>query len=362
MTITKLDALICLAAGFSQKQLIKKAQSLGLKVVAIDKDPHAICAEISDEFICESTYDAVSIIDKLENLSHLYNWKGILNRSAGLPVITASKIAFHFNLDGVPIETANAIVNKDILRGKCLEFGIPSPRYHAIDNLSELNRELVHFPIVMKPGLSLVGKSGITVLNKIDQVESAFEYAKDNSINGKVIIEDYLSGSDFTLISFVSKGRLFPIIALDEINDESIDGKIKSCGYKTHDPGLGKDFKLQAQKISQELIEAFNIYSSPFMSCFRANEDGELKLIEIHLDLGGDLLIEQLFPNALNFDYSETAVKMATGQSHFNYDLTITPTAIFYDSGTKLLNRRGFKLITGRNNSELKNKIQDLEI
>ena len=107
------DAVICLAAGKAQEQLIIKAKSLGHVVIAIDRNPKSLGFKYADMAICQSTHDAEVVINELEKLEDRYRWIGILNRSSGPPVITAAKISKYFNLPGVPIESARNLVNKD---------------------------------------------------------------------------------------------------------------------------------------------------------------------------------------------------------------------------------------------------------
>ena len=60
------------------------------------------------------------------------------------------------------------------------------------------------------------------------------------------------------------------------------------------------------KKLFQNLIER-----SAFMISFRSDSKNDLKLMEVHLDLGGDLMIEAFYPKALPFDFLKLAVELA---------------------------------------------------
>ena len=158
------NAVICLAAGKSQEQIIIKAKNLGYVVVAVDKNPNALSFRYADIKICQSTYDADAIIKELSLLESVYQWVGILNRSSGPPVVTAAKLCKHFNIPGVSIDSAQTLVNKDKMRAACLKYNFPSPKYkiYDIDKCNAVDSN--EFPVVVKPALSLVGKSGISVV------------------------------------------------------------------------------------------------------------------------------------------------------------------------------------------------------
>jgi len=350
------DAIICLAAGKSQEQIIVKAKSLGYIVVAIDQNREAPGFKYADIKIYQSTYNANAIIKELKLLKSKFRWVGVLNRSSGPPVITAAKICKYFNIPGVPIESAQNLVNKDELRESCLKYGIPSPTYkiYSIDE-----REIVFcnkFPIVVKPALSLVGKSGISVVRSKEELNKSIDYAIGNTVNGKIIVEEFLEGPDISLVSFVTDGKLCSLCLLDEINKEKGDGIIVGRGFKTHSKDEN-DWMLQVQKISTEIISNFKIERSPFMVSFRANSNNVLKLMEVHLDLGGDLLIEELYPKVFPFDFLELAIKMAFGKIKCPDNFNIKPTAIYYNEGDGLLTNRGYSVFSANSYQLLEEKI-----
>ena len=355
------SAIICLAAGKLQEQVIIKAKNLGFIVVAIDKNKKAPGFKHADLKICQSTYDANRIIKELESLQNKFRWVGVLNRSAGPPVITAAKICKHFNIPGVPIESAQILVNKDRLRKACLEHDIPSPKYRVydIDKCDAVDSD--ELPVVVKPALSLIGKSGISIVRTKEELSRSIEYAIDNTINEKIVIEEYLEGPDLSLVSFVKDGKLCPISLLDEINAEKEGGIIVGKGFKIHSPDKN-NWVLQAHDIAKKIISTFSIKRSAFMVSFRSDSKNNLRLMEIHLDLGGDLLIEEIYPKAFPFDFLELAVCMATGNIKLPNNFKIKPTAIFYDEGDDLLTERGYTVFTADSNKSLEEKILEARV
>ena len=163
------DALICLAAGESQVPIILAAKKLNYIVVAIDFNPKAVGFKFTDHNIICSTHDAAAVIKSLDILNDEYNWIGILNRSSGPAVITAAKISEHFNISGVPVMSAEILLNKDAMRDACSKFEFPTPTYKLLKRNEITSFKVDDYPIVVKPVLSIVGKSGISVVrNKID--------------------------------------------------------------------------------------------------------------------------------------------------------------------------------------------------
>lgn len=353
------DMIICLGAGKSQEMVITTAKGLGYTVVAVDKNPLAPGFKIADIAINKSTYDASAIIQYLNLLEGQYRCAGVINRSSGPPVVVAAKLSERFNIPGVPVNSANTIVNKNLLRQACLRYGIPHPKFYTRPVTEVGHTEELQFPIIVKPGLSLVGKSGITVVRSHANMDAAIKHAVGNTINGEIIFEEYLTGSDIALVSFVQNKKIYPICFLKELNSESDDGTISGCGFRTYPPSEDNALESSILELSQEIVDIFDINRSAFMASYRVDLSGGAKLIEIHLDLGGDLLIEKLFPHALPLDFITLAVEVAAGSTTPPKHIHVNPTAIFYKKGGDHVSERGAQVIIAESHHDLDNMIED---
>ena len=165
MTNIEQEAIICIAAGPSQLPLILSAKKLGYIIIAIDKDPSAIGLKYVDHYIQKSTYSFNEMLYDLSKIKEKYRVSGVLNRSSGLPVIVASKISEYFEIPSLPIDSADKIVHKYKLRESCPN-NIPTPEFKIIKKGSSLNDFVFDYPVIIKPSLSLIGKSGVTLVKK----------------------------------------------------------------------------------------------------------------------------------------------------------------------------------------------------
>ena len=147
---------------------------------------------------------------------------------------------------------------------------------------------------------------------------------------------------------------------LEEINHELIDGKIIGKGMKTLPLNKNKSWYYQSLEISQKLANIFEIERSPWNISFRSDSNNNLKLIEVHLDLGGDLLIEEVFPKALPFNFLHLAINLASGEKRYLKKFDIKPTAILYEEGTNLVNEKDFNIFSEKTQKLLDQKISDL--
>ena len=170
----------------------------------------------------------------------------------------------------MPVESAVSLVNKDQMRSACSNRNIPIPNY-KIYEVDECNSESIDFlPVVVKPALSLIGKSGVSVIRTKDKIVPSIKYASENTINNKILFEEFLQGPDISLVSFVNDGQLFPICLMEEINVEKKDGTLSAKGYKTYISDLN-NWTEQAHDIARNIISEFDIKRSAFMISFRSD-------------------------------------------------------------------------------------------
>ena len=355
----KKKSIICLGAGTYQEPLIKSIINSGYSVIAIDRNYNAVGFKYADHSILKSTYSFENLLPDLLDLEKQYKIMGVLNRSSGLPVIVAAEISKYFDIPALPVENAAKIVHKHKLRESCISFSIPSPKHTALNNGSFSLHKEFKFPLVVKPSLSLVGKSGVTLVNDMNQMSTAIKYAEDTTMNNKILIEEYLPGQDFSLISFVNNNQLFPICFLDEINKVLNDGTIYGQGFKTHPLKTNDGLEDEAIRIATLFKEKFKIERSPLILNFRQDFQGSLRLIEVHLDLGGDSLIEGLFPRALPYNFLEMAVGILTGDDTMSVNHKIRPTAIFFEKGDEIITKRKFVVFSSDSQTTLDNKINE---
>lgn len=351
------DALVCLAAGKSQIPIISAAKNLGYTVVAIDIDPNAPGFSHVDNRVIHSTHDAKGVIDGLELLNdqmdEAYRWVGVLNRSSGPAVVTAAKICERFGIPGVPVKSAQVLLNKDIMRDVCSKLGIPSPNYQLLKKYQIPLLAADDYPVVVKPALSMIGKSGISVVRSESELSEAITYASECTVNDGLVLERYLPGADLSFISFVERGEVHSICYLDEINSEDSRGRVFGKGFKTHTPVAIHDFKEKARVIADSIVGGLCLTRTPFMVSFRSDHDGNLFLMEVHLDLGGDLLIEKLFPKALNVNFPELAVEMAAGSVKLPISINVSPYAVIFEEGAGLVSEKNCCVISADTQDQL---------
>ena len=331
-------AAICLAAGRFQVPVIRAIKKAGYSAIVIDKNPKAPGMFEADKALIVSTYNSKKIIKKLKDISHNYFWKGVINRSSGPPVVTASKILRAIGLKGPDPKAARIIVNKEKLMNFCTKNKILAPKIKSIQSRRKLPNG-IKFPVVVKPSLSIYGKSGISVVKKRSQLKKAVKLANKLTINNSINIEEEVPGEDVVIMGLVKNKRFLELTFLDEENYVNSSGRINRFSFVVPSKFEKTKVKIKITKIINYLIKKLKLNNCPLNVSFRVAQKKFPHLIEIHLDLGGEFILDKLLPaSSKKFNGFSWFVNNLC-KYKFNKDFKkpfFKPTAIIFKKGNKL--------------------------
>jgi carbamoylphosphate synthase large subunit len=352
-------SLLCLGAGPSQIPVIKAAKKHGYSLIAIDRSASAPGFPHADVGIIVSTHDSQACLESVMEIQNSHEIVGILNRSSGPPVITTAILNDALDIPGVPVSSSKIAVHKHLLREKFAGLEKNSPRYIIFPDI-DVKPLPFPFPVIVKPSLSIVGKSGISKANNNKELDRAVALAEKVSINSKVLVEEYIEGDDISVIGIIQDGQISILSLMDEMNHVSSHGDIVGRGFALPSKFSGTTIDDQIKSVSQIIISELGLIQTPFMASFRINESGTPIIIEIHLDLGGDMLIEQLYPHCLSIDFLEIAIQLSASEFIPPINMNVKAGALFYKEGLGLNRERPFTLIAANNRLELEKRIKEI--
>lgn len=284
------NIIVSLGAGLNQIPLIKKIKEKNYFSLAFDLDNNAPGKKIADKFVNISSHDYKKIIDYIEKKNLEKELKGVLTRSTGNPVLSASKIAEKFNLTYTDKFIGELITDK----------------YKLIENLNNLNipapllfkKEQVKFPVFIKP--SKTNKSHLNTKfcdNKLD-FEKFYKNAKSVSENSKVNIEEYMKGYDTVSIDFVVKNEIKHICSIGELNNGKPN--FKGIGWFT----VFENAESKMAETFKAFVEKLNVKNGFFQTAMKTDLKFEnSKIYEIHGEIGGDFVTDSFIPKTFgNYD------------------------------------------------------------
>ena len=355
------NCIICLGAGKAQIPLIKKAKELGFIVFGIDRNSASPGFELVDKKLIISTYESKLIINELENYIDKYNYVGVIARTSGPALYTAATISNHFNLTGLTAEIIPLATEKSTLRLLCKKHNIKFPKGIKID-IDGIRKIKLSVPIIVKPDLPLSGKKEVKLIMNDNDLEAAIQCAGKVSYNGLVEIEEFIEGFDIACLFRVNDNIASVITYWDEMVGIKKNGSIIGCGVSV--PSVINKTLIKTKV--ENVVDKFSTVISSTIDAllilaFRIDANGEPHIIELHADLGGDLIADDLFPiSDPNFDYFKSCIQIATKNLKNVAIPKFTPSAIIYKElvNEQLPSSRKTELLQSKDISGLHNKIR----
>ena len=108
-------------------------------------------------------------------------------------------MARNWGLPGLSIDTAKLASDKLAMKDQLVREGIPVPWYKPILSVEELKATCSEkgFPLIIKP-VDSRGARGVLFIDKDIDLHWAFNTAKENSPTGRVMVEEFISGSQIS--------------------------------------------------------------------------------------------------------------------------------------------------------------------
>lgn len=298
--------LVIIGANDFQNQLILKAKSLGYET-------HVFAWECGD--IGESTADyfyPISIIEKEQILEECkkINPDGVCSIASDLATITVNYVAENL---GLPCNsTKNTIIqtNKYEMRKAMMNEGIDCPKFVLADenfDVSMLND--FTYPIIVKP-TDRSGSRNIMKLESVDGVEKAIKEACETSFEHKAIIEEYISGNEYSMETITCNG-IHNFLAITKKYTTGAPHFIETGHVQPSD--LSEEIKEKAIKIIFKALDALHVENSAGHSEFKVDENGNIKIIEIGARMGGDCIGSDLVYLSTGNDFLKMVIDVACG-------------------------------------------------
>jgi biotin carboxylase len=198
--------ILILGAGIMQGPVIRIAGEMGLETVVVDGDPAAPCRERADRFEC------IDLKDK-EGIEALA--RGLQAEKGGLgAVITAGTdfsasvawVAERLGLPGIPYQAALDASDKERMRRCFQEAGLPSPSFIVRRDTDPFTPPFP-FPVVVKP-VDNMGSRGCRRVDAREELGAAVEGALGFSRSGRVIVEEYMEGPEYSVDAVLDRGEV----------------------------------------------------------------------------------------------------------------------------------------------------------
>ena len=176
--------------------VIETAHKMGVYVITADYLPDNIAHKYSDEYVNVSIIDREAVL----KVAQEKQIDGILSFGVDPGVVTAAYVAEKMGLPFPPLKSVEILQNKDKFRDFLEKNGFNCPWHRSFasaEEAMELFRSTTttsnynYFPCIVKP-VDSAGSKGCSRVDRIEDFAAAVEYARSESHNGRVIVEQFL--------------------------------------------------------------------------------------------------------------------------------------------------------------------------
>ena len=305
--------LMILGASILQLPAIEQAKKMGVQVIAVDMNPEAIGFKvdgITKEVI--STIDIPAILEAARR----HKIDGIMTLATDMPMQAVAVVAKELNLVGISSDTAIKATNKAAMREALKEAGVPVPLFYRVSSKQEYldSVESVRksgYKCIIKPADNS-GSRGIDLLENFnaETVERAFEYSKQSSRSGDLMVEEYMEGPEVSVETLSVNGECHVI----QITDKLTTGAPYFVEMGHSQPSRhSQEIKRRIEEVAIAANRAIGIENGPSHTEIKVTKDGP-KVVELGARLGGDNITTYLVPLSTGVNMVECCIKIALGE------------------------------------------------
>lgn len=300
-----------LGASILQLPAIRKAKEMGLQVIAVDMDKNAVGFKEADVCLEISTIDIPKVVEAAKQ----YNIDGVMTLASDMPIRTVAVVAKELNIIGIDEDTALKATNKALMR-ECLESNqVPIPKFFKVDSYVEYLNVISQFKdkYIVKPADNS-GSRGIFLINDIYDIEKikyAFDYSKNYSRSGEIVVEEYMEGPEVSVETLSVDGEVHIITITDKLTTGA--PRFVEMGH-SQPSTLPLDIKEKIKDVTIIAVKAIGIKNGPSHTEVIVTSEGP-KIVELGARLGGDNITTHLVPLSTGVDMVKCCIEIALGKN-----------------------------------------------
>lgn len=209
----------CIGAGREQAPIIELAKSLGLRVVAVDGDKHALGSAVADSFEVIDLNDVAGVLDWAQSQAP----RAVLPTPLGSALTTVGAVNDALKLTGITKVAAVRCVNKQQFHSVMRSAGVSVPIQISAKNLDEVlgAAKSIGYPVVVKPQKGS-GSRGVFVASSVDELKTLYirhQSSFNNSANAEQlsIVQEFVYGHEVGVDGAVIDGGFHIFLIRDKL-------------------------------------------------------------------------------------------------------------------------------------------------
>jgi len=305
-----MSSVMMIGGGIQEVEAVKVAQSMGLRVIVTDRNPNAPCFDVADTCVVLDGRDVESLAAYAIINKEKADIRGVFTLTE--LVTSVAVVAEAANLPGVPISSAVGCQSKVLSKRLWLDEGIATPQASIVGSKAKATRAFENLgrKAFVKANIGFGGQ-GCRKVETVEELCEAFENARSTSMDGNVLIEEYVEGSMHDVNAIFSRdGNLHGAGIFDRFFHNELPIEVEArCPSQ-----LSQTQKQDLLFLVEEAAKALGITFGPVKADAVLTSEG-FKILEMAPRLHGPRGTLWLTPFSLGFRPLEAALQVLTGNS-----------------------------------------------
>lgn len=224
---------------------------------------------------------------------------------------TIAYVCGQMGLRAISEQCAVDCTDKTAMIRRFKQGGVPSPQFWEVKGQADLDaiREQLVFPCIMKPADNS-GSRGVVLCHNFEELKSGYEYSVASSRGGEVLVEEYMTGDEVSVETFVVDGKAHVL----QITDKLTTGAPHFVEMGHSQPTrLSLRAQESIKRVAQLAVTAVGISDGPAHLEMMVKDD-EARMIELGARMGGDCITSHLVPLSTGIDMTKQTILYALGE------------------------------------------------
>lgn len=300
--------IMVLGAGIYQVPLIQRAKDRGIFTIAVSPDGDYPGLKLADKIYYYDVRDE----EKVLNAAREEKIDGITTDQTDVAVRTVAYVAEEMGLPGIGYETAKLFTDKNMMRERSREIGLPTIPSWKVSSLEDalLRFRELNAEAIIKP----VDSQGSRGVYRIDSTETLLEKYNSSAMHsrtGDVIIEKYIDGTEFEVDSIAADYKVKTLMYAD-LEPYMVEGIFAST-TRLYPSVREKEIVDKLLDINKRTIEGFGLKQGLTHSEYMRDKDGEIYLIEAAARGGGTFISSHIAELQTGVNTADFLIDIAMG-------------------------------------------------
>lgn len=300
------EKIAIIGASDFQNPLIVKAKEMGLETHVFAWSDGSIGERTADFFYPIS----ITEIDKIASVCEEVGVSGICSIGTDLGNITVASVANKLGLVANTVECVRRSTNKHLMRMTFEQNGDPSPWSYEVRSVADAMTLPLSYPLIVKP-VDRSGSRSITKLVSNCGLEDAVQAAIDVSFDGAAVIEEFITGEEYS-VEFLSWHGRHTFLALTKKYTTGAPAFIET-GHLEPAP-VPEELRSAIRDVVSHALDGLGVEYGASHAEVLVTQGGEIEIVEIGSRMGGDCIGSDLVPLSTGIDFMRAVIDVSLGR------------------------------------------------